>query len=45
MQRASDLPEAMRERCWEEPTLEVRDTNLEIHPEYLAVKLAFGFPP
>jgi tRNA1(Val) A37 N6-methylase TrmN6 len=45
MQRAEDLPAPMRARCWEEPTLEVRDMDRQIHPEYMAVKLSFGFPP
>lgn len=45
MQRASDLPEPMRKRPWAEPPLIIRTTTGAVHPEYAAVKLAFGFPP
>jgi tRNA1Val (adenine37-N6)-methyltransferase len=45
LQRAGDLPEAMREKPWVEPPLIIRTTTGAVHPEYTAVKLAFGFPP
>jgi tRNA1Val (adenine37-N6)-methyltransferase len=45
MMRAEDLPEAMRPRTWTEPPLIIRAADGSIHPEYAAVKLAFGFPP
>ena len=45
MMRAGDLPEAMRERTWSEPPLIIRAADGSVHPEYAAVKLAFGFPP
>ena len=45
MMRGEDLPEAMRSRTWSEPPLIIRSANGTIHPEYAAVKLAFGFPP
>jgi tRNA1(Val) A37 N6-methylase TrmN6 len=45
MMRAEDLPERMRLRTWNEPPLVVRTRGGEVHPEYSAVKLAFGFPP
>ena len=45
MQRAADLPEAMRHQAWAEPALIIRQTDGRVHPEYAAVKLAFGFPP
>jgi tRNA1(Val) A37 N6-methylase TrmN6 len=45
MQRASDLPEAMREKTWAEPPLIIRTTTGVVHPEYMSVKLSFGFPP
>lgn len=45
MMRGEDLPEAMRQRTWSEPELVIRATDGTIHPEYAAVKLAFGFPP
>jgi hypothetical protein len=45
MMRATDLPEAMRERTWIEPPLVVRAADGSIHPEYSAVKLSVGFPP
>jgi tRNA1Val (adenine37-N6)-methyltransferase len=45
MQRADDLPETMRDRTWVESPLIVRRRDGSVHPEYSAVKLAFGFPP
>ena len=45
MVRASDVPETMRTRVWVEPALVIRTASGEVHPEYAAVKLAFGFPP
>lgn len=45
MMRASDLPEGMRAQTWLEPVLTVRTREGTVHPEYSAVKLAFGFPP
>ena len=45
MMRAADLPEAMRARTWVEPPLVIRQASGQVHPEYAAVKLAFGFPP
>lgn len=45
MMRAEDLPENVRGRTWEEPPLVIRVKNGEVHPEYVAVKLSFGFPP
>ncbi len=45
MSRADDLPEWFRQRSWQEPALTIRDRGGAVHPEYMAVKLAFGFPP
>ena len=45
MMRADDLPEAVRGRTWSEPPLIIRAKDGSVHPEYVAVKLAFGFPP
>ncbi len=45
MMRAEDLPAPMRLRTWHEPPLIIRATDGTVHPEYAAVKLAFGFPP
>jgi tRNA1(Val) A37 N6-methylase TrmN6 len=45
MMRATDLPDEMRARSWVEPPLVIRRRDGEIHPEYAAVKLSFGFPP
>lgn len=45
MMRENDLPEKYRQQTWIEPTLIIRDADGSIHPEYSAVKLAFGFPP
>lgn len=45
MVRSTDIPEVIREKTWEEPPLIIRRTNGEVHPEYQAVKMSFGFPP
>jgi len=45
MMRATDLPGEMRNKPWNEPTLTIRCRDGSVHPEYAAVKLAFGFPP
>lgn len=45
MMRASDLPEWMRDQTWSEPALIIRSRDGSVHPEYSAIKLAFGFPP
>lgn len=45
MARRADLPEAMRDKTWQEPPLIIRTESGEVHPEYQAVKLSFGFPP
>lgn len=45
MMRMADLPKDMRERSWREPELCIRLMNGDVHPEYAAVKMAFGFPP
>ncbi len=45
MMRATDLPEETRLRTWTEPPLVIRTADGRVHPEYAAVKLAFGFPP
>ena len=45
MMRAGDLPEWMRTRTWSEPPLVIRTRDGEVHPEYSAIKLTFGFPP
>ena len=45
MGRAEDLPEPARMSAWEEPPLVIRTKAGEVHPEYSAVKIAFGFPP
>jgi len=45
MTQAIDLPEAMREQTWKEPDLVIRRADGTVHPEYQAIKLAFGFPP
>lgn len=45
MMRAADLPEAVRATPWEEPALVIRTASGAVHPEYVAVKLSFGFPP
>jgi hypothetical protein len=45
MARSADLPAAMRTQTWHEPPLTIRISNGLVHPEYVAVKLSFGFPP
>jgi tRNA1(Val) A37 N6-methylase TrmN6 len=45
MQRAEDLPERVRGQTWDEPPLVIRAVDGSVHPEYVAVKLSFGFPP
>jgi tRNA1(Val) A37 N6-methylase TrmN6 len=45
MMRSTDLPEGFRDQTWTEPTLTIRTAAGQIHPEYSAVKLGFGFPP
>lgn len=45
MTRSDHLPEWFRGQTWKEPPLIIRTKAGEIHPEYRAVKLAFGFPP
>jgi len=45
MMRSEDLPGAMRDQTWREPELIIRRRDGSVHPEYSAVKLAFGFPP
>jgi tRNA1(Val) A37 N6-methylase TrmN6 len=45
MMRAGDLPDDARQRTWTEPPLVIRTAEGRVHPEYAAVKLAFGFPP
>ena len=45
MTRLDHLPERFRGQTWEEPILTIRTATGEVHPEYMAVKLAIGFPP
>ncbi len=45
MHRAADLPDGLRGRTWVEPPLVIRTADGAVHPEYQAIKLAFGFPP
>ena len=45
MMRAADLPERVRGATWVEPALVIRRADGTVHPEYVAVKLSFGFPP
>lgn len=45
MQRRDHLPPSMEGATWTEPPLVIRQRDGSVHPEYAAVKLAFGFPP
>lgn len=43
MMRSQDLPASVQ--AWAEPPLVIRTAGGAVHPEYVAVKLSFGFPP
>ena len=44
--RAEDMPVTVRGRGgFVEPPLIIRDRNGQVHPEYAAVRMSFGFPP
>lgn len=43
MMRRQDLPASVG--TWTEPPLTIRTSTGAVHPEYVAVKLSFGFPP
>jgi len=44
--RAEDMPATVRARGgFIEPPLTIRDRNGQVHPEYAAVRMSFGFPP
>ena len=45
LMRGADLPARMESQTWIEPPLVIRLANGGIHPEYVATKLAIGFPP
>jgi tRNA1(Val) A37 N6-methylase TrmN6 len=45
MIRGADLPVDIRNQTWVEPPLIIRTATGDVHPEYSAVKLSFGFPP
>jgi tRNA1(Val) A37 N6-methylase TrmN6 len=45
MVKEVDVPEYFRSQTWEEPALVIRTASGEIHPEYGAVKMSFGFRP
>ena len=45
MARTGDLPAWFRSQTWTEPPLVIRTADGRVHPEYQAIKLAFGFPP
>jgi len=45
MVRSNHLPVWFRGRTWVEPPLTIRTKEGQVHPEYMAVKLAVGFPP
>ena len=45
MMRAADLPARVRGQTWMEPALTIRAADGSVHPEYVAAKLSFGFPP
>jgi tRNA1(Val) A37 N6-methylase TrmN6 len=45
LMRSEDLPTGCFERPWVEPPLVIRTATGGVHPEYSAIKLAFGFPP
>jgi tRNA1(Val) A37 N6-methylase TrmN6 len=45
MTLSEHLPPAFRNQTWVEPPLIIRQKDGAVHPEYVAVKLAIGFPP
>jgi tRNA1Val (adenine37-N6)-methyltransferase len=45
MVRSDHLPGGFREQTWVEPSLTIRTKEGNVHAEYMAVKLAIGFPP
>ena len=45
MFKGEDLPQSLRRQTWSESPLVIRTRDGAVHPEYSAVKLAFGFPP
>lgn len=45
MTRSVDLPEDFRDQTWVEEPLTIRTEDGEIHSQYAAIKLSFGFPP
>jgi tRNA1(Val) A37 N6-methylase TrmN6 len=46
MVKNEHLPERLRGGImWKEPALTIRCKDGTVHPEYVAVKLSFGFPP
>jgi tRNA1Val (adenine37-N6)-methyltransferase len=45
MVRSDHLPDWFRSQTWPEPPLVIRTKAGNVHPEYMAVKLAIGFPP
>lgn len=45
MTRREDVPDSLHGPGWEEPPLTIRTAAGAVHPEYVAVKLSFGFPP
>ena len=45
LMRGLDLPPDQRAATWTEPALVIRTASGAVHPEYSAIKLAFGFPP
>ena len=45
LMNSKDLPEAYREKTWQEPDLIIRTREGGIHPEYATLKLSIGFPP
>jgi tRNA1(Val) A37 N6-methylase TrmN6 len=45
MHRSIDVPAGVRDMTFVEPPLVIRRSDGRIHPEYVVVKLAIGFPP
>lgn len=45
MNKAEHLPPSFRAHTWAEPPLTIRTAEGKVHPEYMALKQAIGFPP
>jgi tRNA1Val (adenine37-N6)-methyltransferase len=45
MMKKTDLPETLHTAPWQEPDIVIRTHTGDVHPEYMRIKMGFGFPP